>query len=231
MNPNPFPFARRSVPTITRAALVCLLIAAIGAGAVLAKGPPSAQELVDRDGNPLTVLLLRVLIEVDGQPAEPFRNTVPVDNVSFGIGGFETGMGVKEVGARFLSKETRKEGWTYLLVRPGLHYLAVHEPISTNAFANNARWTTCPRWRIEIPADSRVHYAGTLFLPGKGRAMIFGPRQLVEFDTTRMEVRDDSVRAADLCHSFLHALVPMTIQLAKEQRPGDTMIIETPPEK
>lgn len=43
---------------------------------------------------------------------------------------------------RFLSGETRKEGWTYLLLEPGLHYLAAHEPQSTNVFAYDARWST-----------------------------------------------------------------------------------------
>ena len=211
-----------------RAVFGAILLLAGGVVANAANRPPTDKELTGKDGKPLTVLLIRIVTEVDGSPTGPFRHIASVDNVTFGLGGFETGMGVKEIGAKFLSDDTRKEGWTYLLVKPGLHYLAVREPMWKNAFAYSARWKTCPRWRVEIPPGSRVHYAGTLFLPGSGRAMLFGPRQMVEFDSSRLEVRDESVRAAEICRQYLAGLVPLTIRMAVELKPGETMIIETP---
>jgi len=202
-----------------------------GPAAVAKSGPPSARELQNREGRPLSVLLLRVVLEVDGQPGVAFRHASPVDNVSFGLSDFSTGMSAKPVTVRFLSDNTRMDGWAYLVLDLGPHYIAAREPMSTNAFAYDARWKTCPRWSLEIPADARLVYGGTLFLPGKGRAMIFGPRQMVEFDSTRLEVRDESSEAGAICRKWFPDLLPLSVQLAKEHRHGDTMIIETPPEK
>lgn len=194
-------------------------------------GPPAARELHTSEGQPLVVLLLRVVTEVDGQPGAAFRHDSPVDDVSFGLSDFTTGMRVKPLKTRFLSDETRMDGWAYLLLEPGPRYIATREPISRNAFAYEARWETCPRWSVDIPADSRLLYGGTLYLPGKGRAMISGPRQMVEFDSSRLEVRDESVAAEAMGRRWFPELLPMTVQIAREHRPGDTIIIETPTEK
>lgn len=215
---------------------VLIRSAIAGAAAILAAGvvagaankPPTIRELAGKDGTPRVVLLLRVVTEVDGEIVEPFRHSGSIDNVNFGLGGFETGMGVKETAARFLSGQSRKEGWVCLIVKPGLQYLAIREPMWHNAFAYSARWKTCPRWRVEVPAVSRVHYAGTFFLPGKGRFMFSGPRQMVEFDTTRLEVRDESPLAAEICRQLMPELEPLSVQLAELHEPGDTIIIETP---
>jgi len=214
---------------LIRSAIVAAA-AILGTGLVAsaANKPPTLQELSGKDGTPRVVLLLRVVTEVDGEIVEPFRHSGSIDNINFGLSGFETGMGVKEIATRYLSGESRKEGWVSLIVKPGLQYVAIREPMWHNAFVYNARWKTCPRWRIEIPAGSQVHYAGTFFLPGRGRFMFSGPRQMVEFDTTRLEVRDESLRAAEICRQLMPEFAPPTVRLAELHKAGDTMIIETP---
>lgn len=209
-------------------AVAVLIFALGGPGFAARRGPPAAHELHTKDGRPLAVLLLRVVTEVDGQPAVAFRHASAVDDVSFGISDFSTGMSAKPVAVRFLSDETREDGWVCLMLEPGLRYIATREPISTNAFAYERRWKTCPRWSVEIPKGARLVYGGTLFLPGTGRWMALGRRQMVRFDDSRLEVRDESAGAGAICEKWLPDLLPMFVQLAREHRAGDTMIIETP---
>jgi hypothetical protein len=208
---------------------VILLLAAFASLGVAAKsGPPARLDLLTVEGRPLTVLLLRIVLVVDGQQTAAFRHGATTDDVTIGISDFTTGMSAKPVAIQFLSEDTRLEGWVYLMLEPGLRYIAVREPISTNVLTYNARWKTCPRWRVEIPSNTKLVYGGTLFLPGKGRWMISGPRQMVRFDRSRIEVRDQSNEAEAICRKWLPELLPLSIQLAKEHRPEDTMIIETP---
>lgn len=208
--------------------VVLLATALTGSGLAAKKGPPSPQELRTGGERPLSVLLLRIILEVDGQPGAAFPSGSTGDGVTIGLSDFSTGVSAKPVAVRFLSDETRLDGWVYLVLEPGPRYLATREPRSQNAFDYEARWKTCPHWSLEIPANSRLVYGGTLFLPGAGRWMMFGPRAMVEFDSSRLEVRDESAEAEAICRKWFPDLLPMSVQLAEEHRPGDTMIIETP---
>ena len=194
-------------------------------------GAANTRELTIPGGSRQTVLLLRVVTEVDGVAGAAFRSLAPDDDIWLGLADFSNGLTAKPASLHFLSDRTRLEGWVYLLLEPGNHYIAAHEPSSTNAFAHNARWTTCPRWSIDIQSGSRLLYGGTLFLPGTGRWLIFGPRMLVSFDETRLEVRDETATAEVIAKQWFPALLPMSVQLLKEHRPGDTMIIDTPPRR
>jgi len=228
---RPLASRRRKKPDQTLAAWLftaALVLGLLGSGCATSPGPPEKGELLTPDGKPRAVLLVRITTEVDGQPATAFSSMLPEDNIWLGLEDFSTGVTATPAELRFLSGETRKEGWTYLLLEPGLHYLAAHEPQSTNVFAYDARWSTCPRWSIEIPNGARVIYGGTLFLPGTGRTMILGPRQLVTFDPARLEIRDETSAAQALARQWFPNLTPMSVQFLKGHKLGDTIIIETP---
>jgi hypothetical protein len=207
---------------------IALLLAAVASGCMSPAGTPKAADLQTRDGRPKTVVLLRAITDVEGRIAPPFEALSPPDNLAIGCGGFSSGGNIKPVTLRFLSAETRKEGWTYLLLEPGFYYLSALPPISGNALAYDAQWKTSPRWSIEIPPGARIFYAGTFYLPGKGRWMLFRSRQLAAFDTNRIEVRDETSQAEQIVRQNCPELLPMSVQLAKAHQPGDTMILRTP---
>ncbi|HVM51375.1 MAG TPA: hypothetical protein VMU04_25315 [Candidatus Acidoferrum sp.] len=205
-----------------------LALALAGAGCATTSGPPS--EIQARQH---AVLLLRVVTEVEGRIAPPFPSSIlPTDNVAIGVGDFFSGGKIRAATLRFLSGDTRKEGWAYLLLEPGqVYYLAAHAPISTSAWKYEALWAVCPRWSVEVPANTWLVYAGTLYLPGKGQWRLFGGRQLVEVDQRRAEVRDESGQAEEIAKQWLPGLGHMSVQLARKWEPGDTIILQTPPGK
>ena len=73
------------------------------------------------------IVLLRVACGIEDQKAyEAFGNSLVDDNVSFGIGTFETGGAPLRSGSqRFPSPESRKQGWTCLVLPHGTSYLSV----------------------------------------------------------------------------------------------------------
>ncbi len=212
-------------------AIAGMLLVLGGGCATVKPGAPGAQDVSMQGGRQQTVLLLRVVTEVDGESSPAFRSTAPDDDIWLGLANFSSGLNLKPAELQFLSDGTRTEGWTYLLVQPGVQYIGAHEPRSRNVFAHNARWTTCPRWSVDIPAGARLVYGGSLFLPGNGRVIFFGPRMLVSFDEERLEVRDESETAETIARQWFSDLLPMSIQLLKRQVPGETLIIDTPSAK
>jgi hypothetical protein len=219
--------------TVTRVCLAAAVLALAGAGCAATSGPPRPQDLLTRGAKQKAVLLVRVITEVEGQIAPPFPSSMsPADNLSLGVGDFSSGGKIQSGKIHFLSDDTRNEGWTYILLEPGqVYYLAARAPMSTSAATYNAQWGTCPRWSIEIPADARLVYGGTLYLPGKGRWMIVGPRKLASFDRAQLAIRDESALASEISRRWFPTLLPMSVQLAKEYHPGDTIILQTPPGK
>ena len=149
-----------------------------------------------------------------------------------GLGDFSSAGQISEVRLRFFSDDTRKAGWTYLLLEPGqVYYLAAQEPVSPQRNHYRGLWVACPRWSVEIPADARLVYGGTLFLPGRGRWMLFSARRLVAFDRERFEVRNEAGRAEQIAKQWLPSLGPVSVQLVRKWEAGDTIILQTPPGK
>lgn len=207
-----------------------IILALAGAGCATISSVPKASKMQSRDGGQKAVLLLRVITEVEGKSAAAFPSSVlPWDMIAFGVGDFSSGGQIKPAILRFLSAESREQGWAYLLLEQGqVYYLAAHEPISTSPDEYNARWAVCPRWSVELPINTRVVYGGTLYLPGTGRWMLFTARNLVTFDRQRIEVRDESTEAEQVAKQWLSALGPMSVHLARKWEPGETVIIQTP---
>lgn len=76
------------------------------------------------------IVLLNVQCTIDNQPYESFINptftTEPI--FLFGLGSFETIGKPILVSHRFLSEESRRAGWTYFMLSPGVYYLTVPGP-------------------------------------------------------------------------------------------------------
>ena len=146
------------------------------------------------------IVLLRVDCTIENQqPYEAFSHSLVDDNVSFGLGSFETGGEPKRLPLlRFLSPESRKDGWTYFVLPHGIHYLAVYPPRRTDVLTYERELKNAPRWRMDIPPNARLVYAGTLRFTGESTGLLFGGRIVRTIRIDDMSVTNDEESARKL---------------------------------
>lgn len=205
-------------------------LALVVTGCVSPSGPPGPKDLQANASSRRAVVLLRVVTEVDGQTSLAFSHVMPADCIWLGLGDFSSGGKVKPAPLRFLSKETRLDGWTYLDLEPGIYYFAPHPPIFQDTSTYDNSWSKLPPiWQLEVPRNAPVIYAGTLFVPGKGRWMLLGPRSLVRFDEQRFEIRNETSLAEAIWRTWLQNLGTLTVKLVEPHSPGEPIILDTPP--
>lgn len=123
---------------------------------------------------------------------------------------------------RFLSDETRRQGWIYFLLEPGIHYLSVRPPMNLDQ-CQLIKYSS--RWRIDIPTDTRLVYAGTLHFKGVHVKGMFGRSVSFRYWAP---VRDEENLAQEVAakhHSGLGS--PLTV-LMRRHIIGSTIILRTP---
>ena len=208
---------------------VCLMAGLMGllAAGCASQSPPSPGELT-KDGHARAVVLLRLKTEIDGRSRPAFAGYP--DCVWLGLGDFFSGGQLEPAPMRFLSRGTRLDGWAYLLLEPGIYYLAPHPPQNENVFAYAKSWAHArPTWRFEVPRDASALYIGTLFAPGYGQWQLFGGCRVRQFAVARFEVDDETSTARTLHEQWLKSFGPLTTELAKPWLPSESIILETPP--
>lgn len=156
-------------------------------------GLPTVKERAAVDAGEKAIVLLRVDCTVENQqPYEAFSHSVMDDNISFGLGSFETGGEPKRLELlRFLSQESRKDGWTYFVLPHGIHYLAVYPPRRTDVLSYERGLKNAPRWRLDIPPNARLIYVGTLRFTGASIPLLFGGRIMTSIRIDEMSVTND----------------------------------------
>jgi hypothetical protein len=177
------------------------------------------------------LVLLRVQCTVDNQPYEPFETTFTVEPiVFFGLGTLETVGEPRVVGNRFISKESRRAGWTYFVLAPGVYYLAVIGPEGSAIYKAGAGkyLQEAPRWRIDVPENAKLIYAGTLQLTGKSDgSLLFGGKVITPINSDEFTLRDDHELARSLLSEhFPDAGETQTILMQRWHR-GDPVIIRS----
>lgn len=166
---------------------------------------PTAKERSYILGGKKTIVLLRITCELeDGTSVEPFRSSFYADNINIGLGGFLVGGKVRRVEPqRFLSPETRKQGWIYLILKPGIHYIVFQTSQQTDAFTWNKELRYAPRFRVNIPKNKLLVYIGTLHLYCHGGTYLFEGKYFAFFDRRRMVVRNEESLAENLTTEYL----------------------------
>ena len=127
------------------------------------------------------------------------------DNIGIALGGFETGGELRQIMPGFLSHQTRKDGWVYLLLEPGQHYLALQPPRRTDVWSYAKMFKTAPLWRLDIPSKAELVYVGTLHLPSIKQNLLFGVTiSSFIWDSVVVRNEDDGARkiAAELLPEF-----------------------------
>ena len=163
-------------------------------------GLPTMEEKTAVGASEKAVVLLRVECSVEErQPYEAFSHAVMDDNINFGLGSFETGGEPRRLALlRFLSPESRKDGWTYFVLPHGVHYVAVYPPRRTDLLTYERSLKNAPRWRLDVPPGARLVYAGTLRLTGESISLLFGGRMMTSIRTGEMSVANDEELARKL---------------------------------
>lgn len=161
---------------------------------------PTAKERTAVGAGEQAIVLLRVQCTIEKQqPYEAFSYSLMDDNISFGLGSFKTGGEPERLALlRFLSPESRKNGWTYFVLPHGIHYLTVYPPRRTDVFTYERGIKNAPRWRIDIPQDARLVYAGTLHVAGESDGLLLGGRIMRSIRIDEMRVSNDEELARKL---------------------------------
>jgi len=172
-------------------------------------GAPTGRELENVQTAHKTIVLLRVEANIGHLPYEPFRADLVDDNICFGLGSFDTGGHLRRIeNQRFLSPESRREGWTYMVLTPGIYYLTVQPTRGTDIFSYMGRFDAPPRWQLDIPEGARVLYAGTIRVSGLGVPLIFGGSIMREILDTSVDGTDQKSATTLSAAHFLDLGVP-----------------------
>ncbi len=183
---------------ILRLLSVCVFISnLVGCASI---GLPTVNERTAVGAGEMAIVLLRVDSTVENQqPYEAFKHSITDDNISFGLGSFDTGGEPRRLALlRFLSPESRKDGWTYFALPPGIHYLAVYPPRRTDVWTYERSLKNAPRWRLDIPPNARLIYAGTLRFTGKSTPLLSGERIMTSIQIDNMSVTNEEELARKL---------------------------------
>jgi len=175
------------------------------------------------------VVLVRVRCTIENDETwQPFHSSALVDNVSLGLGAFDTGGETKQLsGMKFLSPESRGEGWTYLLLQPGTYYLSFYGPQRSTAFAYQRSMKEAPRWRLDVPSDARLVYAGTMHLHGDSEKAIFGGRLLNTLDREKSSLENDEAVATRLLSGYFPDLGQVSVALMRRHE-EEPIILRSP---
>jgi hypothetical protein len=132
-----------------------------------------------------SLVLLRVTCEIPGESdVKPFQGFISDDNVNIALGDFETGGALKRMEIqKFLSAETRDQGWVYFILEPGIYYLGFQGQRRTDAFTYAAQWKNVQHYRFDIQPDSPVAYIGTMHLQCRSDWFLFGAKYCCFIDS------------------------------------------------
>ena len=148
-----------------------------------------------------------------------FVSALTDDNIGVAIGESDQGGHVSQIDfMRFLSGASRAEGWTYFVLRPGVFYFAFLPQRRTDIFSYVAMFNKAQKWRLEVPENRPVVYAGTMHIKGIGRSLLFGGQYLVDFES--MTVLDQRNLAKESVAQVLSELgAPITSLLIRQDGP------------
>jgi hypothetical protein len=187
---------------------------------------PSAKDYALLNSGKRSVVLIRLICEVEGESYEVFRHAVSDDNIGLALGGFETGGELHQKIPTHLSTQTRKDGWLYFVVEPGFYYFAVQPPRRTDVWSYKNSFNRGPLWRMDIPPESGTIYAGTLHIPIIQQKMLFGGLSIKSFVTDSMVVLNDEVVARKIAADFFPELKNFkTMLMVKHEGP---IILKSP---
>jgi hypothetical protein len=132
---------------------------------------------------------------------------------------------------RSLSETTDRQGWRFLLLKPGNYYMEVAPDFVREA--SSLRRRELPEYYLSVPSEVPVVYGGS-FLFTQRKEVITNPFQLFRPPggvVIRLEpqgVRDESREAEEICRTALTDLGPMASSMAWEYMDYKTALSRYP---
>ena len=156
-----------------------------------------------------TIVLIRIKYDLeDGTLRGPFEGFGYPKVINIGLSSFLVGGKVKPVPHRFLSPETRKQGWMFLILKPGIHYIVVFGSQTSDLYTWMSDIRYAPRFRVNIPKNKPLVYIGTLYLHCQSRYVLFGEKSCDFFDRRRIVVQNEESLAEKLTTEYLSDFGP-----------------------
>ncbi len=167
-------------------------------------------------GERTAVLMRFVVTGEDGRDLPPFENAMGDDGLGLAIGDFDSaGVPTRRIiAARFPSEAAQAAGAVILFLPPGYHYLAMQGARRTDAFSYEAGFRAAPRWRVAVPAQVPLLYAGSFRLRARPIRLLFGDVVIGQVDQDATVVEDEAAWARTLAERDLPRLGPPLTRLA-----------------
>lgn len=213
-----------SIRTTTRVGFVwcCLLIVS----GCLSTKPLTSSDTATVLAQGQTLVVLRIAIRSQtGEFLEPFASTLADDNPGVAIGNFKTGGELERtIDMRFLSDESRSDGWFAIILESGTHYFAFLPPRRTDEGSYSRMFNTAERWRVDAPTAASIVYAGSLIIDVDMEPLFFGGEGFWHFGP--MEIIDETGIARSLAQQIVPASSDIkTVLMVKHEGP---VILTTP---
>ena len=176
-----------------------------------------------------SIVLMRIVGEAErGEPPEIWGTTMGYCGLRLGLGDFESAGAPKQRSYRFLSQEARAEGWITFTLAPGYYYLAIQRPFYGISAEPIPLFAGLPLWRIEVPPETPVVYAGTLHLFSVPKLSLFGGQFNIDYGATRVD--DEHEAAVKVAHRDVPSLPQPLTRLAQRQTGPLLLGVPAPPQ-
>ncbi len=213
---------------LNKIALVVLFFGVFGGCAISL--PPSRSDLSAIEQGQKSLVLLRVTCKISGENGEePIQGCITGENTSMAIGDFESGGALKPVYLpKLLTAKTGKQGWTYLILEPGIYYLGFQGQRRTNAFDYAARWQNVQRYRFDIQPNSPVVYIGSIHFECRSDWFLFGAKYCCFIDDQIVK-NEEKIAQKIVSDNLKNINYPQTALM--QYHTDETLIFRTPQSK
>ena len=183
-------------------------------------GLPNTKQVSTIQTGREAIVLLRVTGNFDdGRRVGTFDGLNEAKNVNLGL--YKDGpQGEVELVRlqRFLSSETKDQGWTYFIMKPGTYYFAF---IGLCSFMSLPGREECDHrlerarlWQVHIPRNAPIVYIGSMHLPSWREYARLGDL-ISDFDENKMLIKNEENLAKQLAASYLSEFGQIHIALMK----------------
>jgi len=134
-------------------------------------GLPSNSEQLAMENGELSLVLFRLHLEYVDGTREPvstcdsgFLSRVGIFYIGFAKSPIIGGEVERRSITRFLSQDSCRNGWSFIFLGPGRHFITFQGPKTGWLNTWNRELRNLPRWQLDIDAGNLVVYIGTLHL-------------------------------------------------------------------
>ena len=124
------------------------------------------------------------------------------------------------ISRRFLSDETRWQGWIYFLREQRTYFVAIRSGLE---LGYSIPIEYAPHWRIDVPLNSRLVYAGTLHYMGENKGF-WNDRNLAPY---KWLMRNEEDLAKEVAARHLPDLGP-PLTILMQHTPRGKILLRTP---